>query len=100
MSKEYITLQVGSAGIRSGFRHWEQLAYEHAIAPDGTKAENYDQLNNNRDNSFFRMFSETKDGRLTPNCLHFDLDCESSDEIKNGPFSKMYDQSQFINYQQ
>jgi hypothetical protein len=80
MKRESITLHVGSAGIQAGNHHWEQLAYEHGINKDGTKADWFNMSDKGQ-----QMFSEDSNGKYRPLCLNFDLEHNAAKYVFSGP---------------
>ena len=61
---------------------WELFCLEHGIQPDGTmKPNSY----NNKD-AFESFFNEYKDGSYVPRSLFIDLEPDSINKIRNGPY--------------
>ena len=65
---------------------------EHKIAPDG-KLLNPD---NQKDDSFSTFFQETGTGNHVPRAIFVDLEPTVVDEIRQGPYGKLFHPEQMI----
>jgi len=89
--REIISIHIGQAGVQTGEQCWELYCLEHGINPDGTLGPNA------QDNDSFKLFfSESNAGKYVPRAVFVDLEPNVIDEIKNGPFSKLFNPSQML----
>ena len=81
--KKQKTQNVGQCGIQLGNSVWEQYCAEHTIDKTGHKAKS-------EDNSFQCFYEESGSGLYVPRNISVDLEPNVIDDIRNGPFSKMF----------
>lgn len=85
--RECISIHVGQAGVQIGNACWELYCLEHGILPDGT-------LNPDReyqdDTSFGTFFQDTNCGRYVPRSIYVDLEPTVIDEVKTGPYARLF----------
>jgi len=90
--REIISIHIGQAGVQTGNACWELYCLEHGIQPDGKIKEGSPE-----ENSFSTFFSETKSGQHVPRAIMVDLEPTVIDEIRNGPYRKLFHPEQLIN---
>merc|ERR1712142_1417181 len=90
--RECISIHVGQAGVQIGNSCWELYCLEHGLTSDG-------QIQGERsstDDSFSTFFSETGCGKHVPRAVFVDLEPTVIDEIRVGPYGKLFHPEQMI----
>jgi hypothetical protein len=91
--QENITVQIGKCGIQLGHEFWKQISCEHFIDPRGMKC-NFNSFKKNECvSNFFREFSN---GFYVPRTVLFDLEPREINILKNGTYSKFYEEDNII----
>jgi len=94
--REIIALQIGQAGVQLGADCWELFCLEHGVSPDGSvlpdKLAQSESLED-RGNTFF---IETGLGRKVPRTLFVDLEPTVVDEIRTGPWRRLFNPSSLL----
>jgi len=93
--REIISLHVGQAGIQLGNSCWELYTAEHGIEPDGTMNPKSVSANS-QDRSFQTFFQETGSGKYVPRAVMCDLEPSVIDQVRNGPYKKLFHPQQLI----
>ncbi len=93
--REVISVHVGQAGVQMGNACWELYCLEHGIRPDGDRVRGAEDVDYS-DESFETFFYETKARRFVPRALFVDLEPTVIDEIKNGPYEKLFNKSYLL----
>lgn len=95
--RECISIHVGQAGIQLGNACWELYCLEHDIDKDGKKKPNAASATAAEKNkNFTTFFTESSAERYVPRCIHVDLEPTVIDEIRKGPYSRLYHPDQLI----
>lgn len=96
--KEVICIHLGQAGVQLGDSLWELFCLEHNIKPDGqmSKEKSIDADVDNSFQNFFKEFADKAIPTYIPRSVYLDLDPASIDEVRTGPYRKLYDSSQFV----
>jgi len=92
MPREVLSIGLGQAGVQLGSAVWAQYAEEHDIDPDGTKQDDY----NPEDRQLFTFFEEAANGRIVPRNLFVDLEPNVVDDVKNGPYGRMFNPNMLL----
>lgn len=71
---------------------WELYCLEHKINPDGKLID----PDNQKDDSFSTFFQETGTGNHVPRAIFVDLEPTVVDEVRQGPYGKMFHPEQMI----
>ncbi|CAF3662612.1 unnamed protein product [Rotaria sp. Silwood1] len=88
--------------VQIGNACWELYCLEHGIEPDGTFSKQRDSshiiksVSDSKETSFSTFFSETGAGRYVPRAVFVDLEPSVIDEIRRGPYSKLFHPEQLI----
>jgi len=90
--REIISLHLGQGGIQVGNACWELFCLEHQIQPDGMLQEGISA----KDNAFGTFFSSTPNGKQVPRALYVDLEPTVVDEVRVGPYGKLFGRDQLI----
>ncbi|XP_017481387.1 PREDICTED: tubulin alpha-4 chain [Rhagoletis zephyria] len=93
--RECISMHVGQAGVQIGNACWELYCLEHNINFDGTLMKN-EAAQEKSDDSFSTFFNETGTGRYVPRSIYIDLEPTVVDEVRNGPYSRLFHPEQLI----
>ncbi|KAI6646560.1 Tubulin alpha-1C chain-like isoform X4 [Oopsacas minuta] len=91
--REIISIHVGQAGCQIGNACWELYALEHGISSNGTMSDNSAKADMDSVGTFFQ---DTKTGQWVPRSVFVDLEPSVIDQIRTGPYRKMYHPSQLI----
>ncbi|EJW74386.1 hypothetical protein WUBG_14704, partial [Wuchereria bancrofti] len=91
--REVISIHVGQAGVQIGNAAWELFCLEHGIQPDGTMPI---QNKQHVDDSFSTFFLETGTGRHVPRAILIDLEPSVIDEIRTGPYKRLFHPEQMV----
>jgi len=83
--REVISIHVGQAGVQLGSACWELYCLEHGIKPDGTKMDKADVQG-----SLGTFFNEASNGKFVPSAVLVDLEPTVVDEVKRGPYGKLF----------
>ncbi|KAM7536196.1 hypothetical protein Aperf_G00000094122 [Anoplocephala perfoliata] len=87
--RELCTFFVGQAGIQMASAIWESLCLEHGVARDGTiKYEPSIQENRELGTIFEEL---TPCDRYVPRAVFADLEPSVIDEVREGPYSRLFD---------
>jgi len=89
--REVISIHIGQAGVQTGEQCWELYCLEHGISPDGTIAEPHESSD-----SLKVFFNEANSGKFVPRAVFVDLEPNVIDELKNGPYGKLYNPAQML----
>lgn len=95
--RECISIHLGQAGIQTGKSCWELYCLEHGIKPDGSMA---DEDNEVSDDSYHTFFSETSSGKKTPRTVFVDLEPSVCDEVRTSTYRELYHPDQLITGQE
>jgi len=90
--REIIALHLGQAGVQVGTSCWELFCLEHGINPDGTLKEG--AVGASKSTQSF--FTETARGKFVPRSICFDLEPSVIDEVRAGPYSKLFHPDQMV----
>eukprot|EP00440_Ansanella_granifera_P016970 gb/GFBE01018436.1/.p1 GENE.gb/GFBE01018436.1/~~gb/GFBE01018436.1/.p1 ORF type:complete len:508 (+),score=99.18 gb/GFBE01018436.1/:1-1524(+) len=93
---ECITIHIGQAGCQIGQSVWELFCHEHAIEPDGTRAEH----GTDDDDTYLSFFSQTASGQHVPRAIFVDTDPSSRDEIFNSEYGRLFHPESILGYKQ
>uniref|UniRef100_F1KXF3 Tubulin alpha chain n=1 Tax=Ascaris suum TaxID=6253 RepID=F1KXF3_ASCSU len=86
-------MHVGQAGVQIGNACWELFCLEHGIQPDGYMPPD------NREgagDSLSTFFSSTGGGRYVPRAIMVDLEPTVVDEIRTGPYKRLFHPEQMV----
>jgi tubulin alpha len=89
--REIISLHIGQAGIQLGNSCWELYCLEHGISHDGSLLPDYKPSRH-----LTTFFNETGSGKYVPRNIFMDLEPSVIDEVKSGPYSKLFHPIQLI----
>ena len=92
--REVISLHIGQAGVQMGNACWELYCLEHGIRPDGTMGD--EEVQTGRNESFSTFFSSTGGNQYVPRAVMIDLESSVVDEIRNGPYRKLFHPEQLV----
>lgn len=92
--RECISVHIGQCGVQMGNACWELYCLEHGIQPDGLMPSDK-SVGVCRD-SFNTFFSETSSGKHVPRALFVDLEPTVIDEIRTGPYRKLFHPQQML----
>jgi tubulin alpha len=90
--REVISVHIGQAGVQAGNSCWELFCAEHGIQPDGTMPTE----RRDGDDSFHTFFQETGTGKYVPRAVFVDLEPTVIDEVRTGPYRKLFHPNQLI----
>ncbi|XP_074036420.1 tubulin beta chain isoform X1 [Leptinotarsa decemlineata] len=90
--REIVHVQIGQAGNNIGSKFWEVISDEHGIDPTGTWHGDTD-LQLERINVYY---NEATGGRYVPRAVCVDLEAGTMDNIRSGPFGRLYRPDNFI----
>src|SRR5947199_108494 len=93
--RECISLHVGQAGVQMGNACWELYCLEHDILPDGHLNPEKQQQSEDEE-SFSTFFSDTGNGRYVPRSIYIDLEPTVVDEVRTGPYRRLFHPEQLI----
>lgn len=89
--REIVSLHVGQAGVQLGSDCWELFCLEHGVSADGTITDEFKQSQyQNLEDRGGTFFIETGLGRKVPRCLFVDLEPTVVDEIRTGPYRRLF----------
>lgn len=100
--REVINLFVGQSGVQMGSSVWELYCLEHGLLPDGSlneeAAAKEEQGKEDKFSNFMgTFFSESgSTGRYVPRSLMVDLEPTVVDEVRAGPYGKLFHPEQMI----
>jgi len=89
--REIISIHVGQAGVQVGNACWELYCLEHGISPDGMLNDKSAEVG-----SCGTFFSEVSSGRRVPRAVFIDLEPTVIDEVRSGPYKRLYHPEQLI----
>jgi tubulin alpha len=89
--RDIVSLHIGQAGVQLGEACWELFCLEHGIGKDGSL--NSDSNVSAGMNTFF---NETGSGKFVPRSIFVDLEPSVVDELRTGPYEKLFHPSQMI----
>lgn len=92
--RENLTIQIGKCGIHLGNEFWKKIAAEHSINPDGSI--NFPHLSKKKENNSI-FFRELSNGIYIPRTILFDLEPREIQTLKNGTYSKFYQEANINN---
>ena len=92
--RETISIQVGKCGILLGHEFWKKISVEHSINPDGSIAFQGFSKKRGTKSIFFR---ELSNGIYIPRTILFDLEPREIQTLKNGNYSKFYQEADIAN---
>jgi len=92
--REIISIHIGQAGVQTGDACWELFCLEHGILPDGTMPS--DPTPGKEEDAFNTFFSETSAGKHVPRAIMIDLEPTVIDEVRTGPYRKLFHPEQLI----
>ena len=84
--KEVMTTHIGQAGVQMGSACWELFCLEHGVDNNGKMSSEEDL----EYDGFQTFFAETSDGKYCPRSVFFDLEPTVVDEIRTGPYKKLF----------
>jgi len=93
--REIICIHLGQAGCQTGNAAWELFCLEHGITPSGEMPS--DKTPGKEDDTFNTFFSETSSGKHVPRAIFVDLEPSVIDEIRTGPYRKLFHPEQMLN---
>jgi len=88
--REVISIHVGQGGVQVGNACWELYCLEHGIQPDGRTEGPHE------DDAFSTFFNETGSGKYVPRACFIDLEPTVVDEVRTGPYRKLFHPEQLI----
>ncbi|XP_066139813.1 tubulin alpha-8 chain-like [Euwallacea fornicatus] len=91
--RECISIHIGQAGVQIGNYTWELYCLEHGIQADGTLSSDIEVVSDDCCGTFF---SEVDNGKMVPRVVMVDLEPTVVDEVRTGPFKKLYHPQQLI----
>jgi len=94
--RECISIHIGQAGVQIGNSCWELYCLEHGISPDGRIKDADAPKTVSHDDSVSTFFNQTSRGQYIPRAVFIDLDPSTIGEIKNGPYSKLFNPQYMI----
>ena len=90
--REIVALQVGQCGNQMGSKFWEVISDEHGVDPIGIYNGESD-LQLERINVYF---TEAMGGKYVPRNILVDLDSQSMDQVRGGPYGQLFKPDNFI----
>jgi tubulin alpha len=103
--REVLSIHIGQAGVQIGNSCWELYCLEHGLNQEGLKVsdgvlaevaeENLSEVKR-RDDSFGTFFSDTDSGKYVPRAVYVDLEPTVIDEVRSGPYRKLFHPGQMI----
>jgi len=93
--REIISIHIGQAGVQLGNACWELYCLEHGINADGSLAAP-DPTAKKGGKSFSTFFNETGSGKFVPRSIFIDLEPSVVDEVRVGPYRKLFHPEQLI----
>jgi len=91
--QENITIQIGKCGIQLGHEFWKQVSSEHSITPTGLISS---YKSSSKKQNFRNFFREIDGGSYIPRTILFDLEPRKINILKNGTYSKFYEEDNII----
>jgi len=85
MPREIISIHLGQAGVQIGNACWELYCLEHGIQPDGTVTGDRPAHA-----AFSTFFSEASSNRYVPRAIYMDLEPSVIDDVKQGPYNRLF----------
>jgi len=89
--REIISIHVGQAGVQLGNANWELYCLEHGISQDGILTDK-----TSKNESFQTFFNEAGSGKFVPRSIMVDLEPSVIDEVRSGPFKKLFNPDSMI----
>ncbi|XP_076650552.1 tubulin alpha-2 chain [Halictus rubicundus] len=89
---EVVTIFIGQAGAQLGMACWELFCLEHGILPNGCLCPGY----NPQETSVCTFFSNLGQRKWTPRTIIVDLEPSVIDEIRTGPYCKLFNPQSLI----
>ncbi|CAL8108173.1 unnamed protein product [Calicophoron daubneyi] len=89
--REVLSVHVGQAGVQIGNAIWELYCAEHAIGMDGSPTQ--EPMEQECVSTFFQ---QSQNGLCVPRSLFIDLEASVVDEIRVGPWRKLYHPDRLI----
>jgi tubulin alpha len=90
--REIISIHIGQAGVQVGNACWELYCLEHGISPDGMPNDKIAEAGS----SCGTFFSEISSGKRVPRAVFVDLEPTVIDEVRSGPYKRLYHPEQLI----
>ncbi|CAH1996650.1 unnamed protein product [Acanthoscelides obtectus] len=90
--REIVHIQLGAAGNNIGNKFWEVISDEHGVDPSGRWHGDSD-LQLERINVYY---NEASGGRFVPRAVCVDLEASTMDNVRSGPFGKLYRPDNFV----
>lgn len=92
--REIVSIHVGQAGIQLGTTAWELYCHEHNLGYDG-------RPNEESEFSCSTFFAEVGGGtKYVPRTLYLDLEPSVIDEVRSGPFQKLFHPNSMMNHKE
>ena len=90
--REIVQINVGSWGVKIGYKYWEMIGQEHMIDNDGRYhgEQEIDMLNTHI------WYNQVAENKYVPRCIFVDLDPRTNDEVLSGPLGRHFNQDNFI----
>nr|CDS24236.1 tubulin alpha chain [Echinococcus granulosus] len=89
--REVISIHVGQCGVQIGNAVWELYCAEHAVSNEGSLFEQPHELE-----WVETFFNISEQGRYVPRCLFVDLEASVIDEVRVGPWRKLFHPDKLI----
>jgi tubulin alpha len=87
-------LHIGQGGIQVGNSCWELFCLEQGIQPNGQMQKS--NTTPEKNDAFNTFYDETSEGKTVPRALFLDTESDVIDEIRTGPYNKLFYPEQFI----
>ncbi|XP_033340658.2 tubulin alpha-2 chain [Megalopta genalis] len=91
-SGEVVTIFIGQAGAQLAMACWELFCLEHGLLPNGCICPGYYP----QESSVCTFFAQLNQRQMTPHTVIVDLEPTVIDEIRTGPYCKLFDQQSLI----
>ena len=93
--REILSLHIGQAGVQLGEACWELFSLEHGLEKDGTPQPDA-KVNHKLTPRATTFFSEATTDKYVPRSIFVDLEPSVIDEMRVGPYRKLFHPSQMI----
>ncbi|ENN82748.1 hypothetical protein YQE_00884, partial [Dendroctonus ponderosae] len=90
--REIVHIQIGQAGNNIGNKFWEVVSDEHGVDPTGHWHGDSD-LQLERINVYY---NEAAGGRFVPRAVLVDLEASTMDNVRSGPFGRLFSPDSFV----
>ncbi|KAK9880632.1 hypothetical protein WA026_011873 [Henosepilachna vigintioctopunctata] len=90
--REIVHIQAGQCGNKIGGKFWEVVSDEHGIDPNGV----YHGDSNLQLERINVYFNESYTGSYVPRCVLTDLDTMNLDNLRSGPYGRIFRPENFI----